>query len=140
MKYFFLIIFICLYSIITAQKTVNLSFEYKGKPDTLMHADSSTIAFNINGKIVKPLIQKNSFVVPSFDSAKFVDVYVKYKRRSLLFSQVYTVKFDGRWTIGIDKKPFHTDVRGIPIHTKWVHYIIFMPSDAEGTRETVEGW
>jgi hypothetical protein len=139
MKYFFQIIFICLCSIITAQKSINLSFEYKGKPDTVMHADSSTITFNINGKIVKPLIYKNSFVVPSFDSVKYVDVYIKYKRRTLLFSQVYTVKFDDKWIIGIDKKPFHTDVRGIPIHTKWVHYIIFMPSDSDGTVETVEG-
>jgi len=118
------------------QPKVEVEFQLDGKRQ---RAPSSVDFVESNGTVQSESIVNGEFRVPgSLDSP--VAVRLRFLDRTLLFSQVYPSKFQGKWVVGIDKPPFDPEnisARFQQEKPKELWFISFEPTLGEGTRIVV---
>jgi TonB-like protein len=114
---------------------VPVKFEVDGKEK---HERYKILLYLKDGQSIEPLLVDGGFIVPpEVKSAEYVTVRFLSRRYDFSFGEVYPIKFETDWTIGVDTKPFDSenvwdDEKAK--NTRIVYYINFEPKDGDGTR------
>lgn len=119
---------------------VRIRFEVEGKS----RVGPQTIEFyGADGhRIASQRIHQGCFDVPKLQPSEQVNVCIYFAKRVLTFQGVYGTKFEGTWTVGIDRVPFDEEnASSIPAgnNSKELWFIEFEPSTGDGTRMVVTG-
>ena len=119
-----------------SQSKVVVEFQLDGKRQP---APSFIEFIDADGTIRNESIVGDAFNVPR-NLKSPVTVRLRFLDRTLLFSEVYPSKFEGKWVIGIDEPPFDPEnfssrYRKEKLKELW--YIGFEPSKGDGTRIVV---
>jgi len=119
-------------------RQVKIRFEIDGKPQA---GPKSIDLYGPDGRqIASPVIRGGGFDVPDLESSKEVEVRIKLAKRTMAFQGVYQTKFDGAWTVGIDRPPFddeNASPKLVKLRPKELWFIKFEPSSGDGTRIVV---
>jgi len=128
-------------SVDAQRRSVDVTFEVDGK-----EVDQEfRILLYVDNKVIEPTRVGKSFVVPP-ELKDHEKVHVRFLsgKYDLSFDPVYAPKFETRWVVGIDNPPFdseNTDAEDPPEKRKRllvIWYIVFAPSDGDGTRLVVK--
>jgi hypothetical protein len=121
-------------------RRIKIRFELDGKPK----AGPRNIQFY--GEDGRPIadqrISGGSFDAPTLGSSDRVDVHLRFAGRTLIFRGVFGTKFEGTWTVGIDRAPFDEENASSVASVskpKELWFIKFDPLRGDGTRIVVAG-
>ncbi|MBK8148036.1 MAG: hypothetical protein IPN69_23140 [Acidobacteria bacterium] len=92
------------------------------------------VFFQLNDKWIRAKQTKSGFLIPTeLSGRESLSVLIKFRKYRLTFSGIHFSKFDESWVVGIDKKPFSTDLinDNDPTLIRQLYYIRF-----DGARES----
>lgn len=131
---------------------VTFGFFYESNAQTTQTESTKIVRFEVDGKEVRENYKvffrlnddwvessktSTSFTIPTeLKNEEYLTVLITMGKYKLMFPNIHISKFDEKWVVGIDKKPFSNEI-GWLIKTdniKRVYYIIFKGSALETVR------